>query len=270
MRNCRLTGLIFLLPCLLLVAACTTKVSNVQTARDFDPAVLDEGVMAVGGFVASTRLLADYPTEKDAPPAGDLLAQSDAWAPLLYAAFLAEVPQLTVWPWPTVQGVLTDSTLVDDLAIFARGGLLRPAQLEPMARALPGVRYLALARLDGNEISLHEPAGSVTRNQRDHDGRDLHTNEGVVSLTTRRRVTVTLDLYDLQTGRSLWAATVRHDAKELYNPDEAQPAARDTVQAGDPYIRVEGTPQQAPSFAAVLEAACAAAVKRMQANEGDS
>ena len=129
---------------------------------------------------------------------------------------------------------------------------------------------MAMARLDGNEVSLHEQAGSVTRNQRDHDGRDLHDSERVSSVTTRRRVTVTLDLYDLHSRRSLWAATVRHDAKELYNPDEARPALPDTAQAGEPYIRVAGTPQEGPPFVGVLEAACAAAVKRMQANEDDS
>ena len=266
----RYRGLFILLPLVVLVAACTTKVTNVQTGRDFDPSVLDGGVVALGGFVASTRLLDDYPVGPDAPPIGDLLAQTEAWAPVLYGAFLAEAPQMNIWPWPTVAAAVTDSTLADGLTVFARGGLLRPDQLDPVARELPGARYLALVRLDGNEVSLHESAGSVTRNQRDHDGRQLHANEGAANITTRRRLTVTLEIYDLQTGLSLWGGTIRHDAKELYNPEDARTDAPDSLRTGDPYIRVTGTSQQGPPFMGVLEAACAAAVKRMQYGDDGS
>ena len=261
---------LILMTCLLALAGCATKVKNVQPAQDFQPSVLAEGPVVLGGFVAADRLGNEYPEDEGAPPKYDVLAQTDAWSPLLFGGFLQEAPELSVWPWPALQGATDDTLMVPALETLARSGLLNADHFEVILDALPGARFLALVRMDGNEVSLHEHGLSVTANQRDHDGRDLHANDRGNTITTRRRVTVTLEIYDLRAERSLWAATVRHDAKELYNPAEAEPTRPDSLQAGDPYIRVAGTPHQGPPLPDVLEAACAAAVRRMFEDKDES
>ena len=110
---------------LLTVGACAGKVETTHESPDFSRADLAAGRLAVGGVVLSARLLAD-PTQ-DAPdgvPVDDLLAQADAWSPLLYGQLLAAGPDVPTWPWSALRDVCADSVLDDALATIARGGVL--------------------------------------------------------------------------------------------------------------------------------------------------
>lgn len=253
---------------LALVAGCAGKVETIHTDADFDPANLEEGIVALGGFVSASRLAADPAQEV---PAGiapdDHIAQSDTWLPLLYGQFLALAPPVQVWPWPQIAGRVDSLALAVAHATIARGGVLRREQLEELAAGLPEVRFLAFARLDRNEVSLHNSTEQAARASWERDQVDGETQVRDRSVTTRRQVTVTLDLYDLQEGRSVWTATASRDAKELYNFEDATETAATGELAENPAVRVKGTPRQGPPLEGVLEQVCGKLVERLVAKE---
>lgn len=250
---------------LLTVAACAGKVETTHESPDFARADLAAGRLAVGGVVLSSRLLAD-PTQDvpDGVPPGDLLAQADAWSPLLYGQLLAAGSDVPTWPWSALRDVCPDSVLGDALATIARGGVLKPAQLAPVARSLSAVRYLALARIEANETSLHQGSVAAAENQRVKDGRDPHASTLDQNLVTRREVTVTLDVYDLAEGRSIWTTTATRRRDMLYNAAEAGDGLRPPlVGEGQPVINASGKPLPAVEFTQVLGDACAALAQRL-------
>ncbi|MBE0566921.1 MAG: hypothetical protein IH621_13255, partial [Krumholzibacteria bacterium] len=152
------------------------------------------------------------------------------------------------------------------LGAFARGGVLRPAQLAPLAGALGEVRFLALARVEKDEITLHEGVEAAVEKQRARDGRDVHAGSLDPALKTRRKLTVTLDVYDLAAGRSVWTATAERHRDELYNFTAQDGQARPpVVPEGEPVITADGRPLPTADFTRVLGDACQALAQRLLA-----
>lgn len=253
---------------LLTGAGCAGKVETVHTAADFDPTALEEGIVALGGFVVATRVTAAPDQEM---PVGmepdDHLAQSDAWTPALYGAFLGGAPQVRVWPWPQLSGRVDPALLAHAHAAVARGGVLHEDLLRGVARQLPEVRYLAMARLDRNEVDLHHSTEQAARTSWERDEMEGGAQARDRSVTTRRRVAVTLDLYDLYAGRSVWTTTVTREAKELYNYQEAEETAATGELADNPAVRVKGTPKQGPPLEGLIEKACGMLVENLVGDE---
>jgi hypothetical protein len=253
-----------LLLCAMMVPGCAGKVETIHTAADFDPAALETGIVALGGFVVATRLATDPAQE---PPTGvavdDPLAQSDAWSPLLYGRFLTDAPRVRTWPWSQVSGRVEPAHLAEAHAMIARGGVLRRDQLDELAAELPEVRYLAFARLDRNEVELQPSTEQAARTSWEREELENDTQIRDRSLTARRTVAVTLDLYDLRTGRSVWTTTASVEAGELYNFEEAQATEATGELADNPAVRVRGTPRQGPALDGVLEKACGKLVESL-------
>jgi len=197
----------------------------------------------------------------------DYAAQSSAWSYLLYGQFLARAPEVQVWPWAQFAGRADSAAVAAAHATIARGGVLRREQLDRFAADLPEARFLVFARLDRNEVSLHNSTEQAARASWERDQVDDETQVRDRSVTTRRRVAVTLDLYDLQEGRSVWTATASRDAKELYNFEDATETAATGELADNPAVRVKGTPRQGPPLEGVLEQVCGKLVEKLVAQE---
>ncbi len=269
MKN--LTGAGLLLLILSTIAGgCAGNVRTVHHSADFYRADLTAGRLAVGGCVLSSVLAGDARRQvPDGLPAGDVLAQADAWSPVLYGHLLAAGPDVPVWPWAAVRGACPDSLLEDVLRALARGSVLRPAQLTPLHQGLEGVAYLAVARITGDETTLHEGVGAAVDNQRVRDGRDLHGSPGDAGLKTRRKVTVTLEVYDLAAGRVVWTTTADRHRDALYDFAAAGAQGRPPVVArGEPVITAGGKPLPAVDFTDVLGDVCAALARRLLAPAG--
>lgn len=258
------------LPLLLLVAVaglagCAGRVRTVHETPGLTRAELAAGGLGVGGVVLASRLATasgfDVP---DGVPRDDVLAQADAWSGALFGALLGADAGGTVWPWTAVRADCPDSALVRVLAAFAGGGMPRPDELAALAADLPRVRYLALARIDGDETELRGDPEAEIRQQQSRDGRDPHATTRDRSLTTRRTVLVTLDVYDLADGRSVWTGTAERHREELYN-FAAEGAGQEpaVVPKGEPVITARGKGVPTAEFGKVLQEACAAAAQRL-------
>lgn len=262
------TATLVMIP-LLLLAGCAGKVRTVHQGEGFDPARLEGAAIGVGGVVLAARAVADPAVAvPDGLPAGDVLAQAEAWSTSLYGGLLTARPGVAAWPHGAVAAACPDSVLAFALLDIARGGVLKPARLEPLGAALPEIGYLAFARVEDDDLTLHEGAEAVMRDQRTRDGRDPHGAQLDRSLKVRRAVTVTMDLYDLAAGRSVWTATVTRHRDELYNhaglPDDARPPV---VPEGQPVITAGGQPLPAADFTRVLDDACGALARRLLESE---
>ena len=77
-------------------------------------------------------------------------------------------------------------------------------------------------------------------------------------------MTVTLDLYDLDAGRSVWTTTATRRRDMLYNYADAEEGLRPPlVGEGQPVITATGKPLPTAEFTEVLGDACAALAQRL-------
>jgi len=266
-RRSRVLALILLAA--LAAAGCAGKVETIHTSAGFAPADLAADRLGLGGVVLGARLASDpaAATPEDVP-AADPFAQSEAWAPVLYRQLLVRARDVTVWPWPSVRDACGDSALAPVLATFGRAGVLRPEQLAALGADLDGLRYLAFARVDADDLSLEDMRSGSVANPQVRDNRDPHASNLSAAVKTRRTVTVTLDVYDLAQGVSVWTTTARRHRDELFDYEKAGAKPRTgVVPEGEPVITADRRSLPAPPFAEVFEDACGALAERLLAPE---
>jgi len=199
------TALAAMISLLWLVAACSTRVDEAETAPDF------AADLAAGPSVALAPVTV-------APAVGGVLAgadQADA-DDALYAAFLAAAPGLEVWQEPTVRSLVGDEELNALSDQYSRFGRLRPDQVRPLAAPLAGCRFLALARLLEEEVRTHAQNQTASDPEARSEGLAEHGRPWTSIVSVEREVRVGLEIFELASGESVWRseATSRH--KQLY------------------------------------------------------
>jgi hypothetical protein len=243
----------------LALAGCATSVSLTEVDPTFGRQLAASPSLALGGVVVGAALEARLAPE-------DTEAADDA----LYRAFLTQRPDLTVWPRPSIEGRLEPGQLDSLRHDHATVGRLRPEQLQALAAGLGEVRFLALARLDADQVRTVTPAGGVR-------GRDVPGAEGVpedsenwgAPVSTERRVALTLQVFDVVDGAMVWEAAAEARARQRYAYRDAMSEdatyVRDRLQedAGEPALSREGMYLQTPDLVELLEQALASAVARL-------
>jgi len=226
--------------------------NNAEETRYCDPAFgqadLAEESLAIGGVVLSWGCRLDDQSGIDIEPEDlNLMVQSELWTPVLEKIVRSKVPYSGVFGWPAVvEGASLDLRL-ETYDIVAHRGRLKPGQIAEWATSLPHPRYLALAR--------------VERTWHDNQG----TDNWMAASGIGRVVTLTLEIYDLKRGVSVWSHwTQRHvfpgaDANELDRSGNYQvrsfvdfdtgleDALRHAVDAL-PYVESLRTRREAPSL----------------------
>ena len=260
---------------LLLVVGCSGRLTHLHQAEGYDPLARDGARYAIGGFVL--RVGEELDGQADVPAAvrnGEVQAQTDTWAPVLYGAMLTGRADLEIWAWPAVRDNIPADAITALQRAYAEGRLLPPARFTQLATDLPDITYLVLARLDRNEVEIGSNVPGSTGSQVTDDSRDPHgVNDALIrTVKTRRRVTVTLDVYDLRTGLSVWSGQAEREKTELYSPgpkdkSEDLVVTPATEEGGTPEITVKGASLAMPELADVLSDACTALVGMLFAVE---
>jgi hypothetical protein len=240
---------------------CATRVQTATT----DPALgeaLDGGARVAIGPVTV------------APTLGATLAPADSADALAacYRAFLTARPDLTIWPADAVAGQADPAALAAVAASHARLGRPDPAAVRTLADDLPGSRFLALVRLEDDEVR----SNAVRQDMQDPEARAAgvpeHGSGWSQTVLVERELTVGLTLVDLQTGEVAFAATAEARDRQRYayeSPLGEDPAA--TVQerladAGQPrYLSRRGEALQTPDLVALVEQALEGLVARLPA-----
>jgi hypothetical protein len=239
------------------VAGCSSG-SGVRvdfTATGFGPPQLADTRLAVVGVTLDDRTeLPYYFATPVARERFDRLAQTETWSPLLYDQFLAHARSTWTYPPAFVLQTVAPDTLAEALRTYAAQRYLDPRQVDALGRQLGEVRYLAVARI----TNVHR--GIVTHT----DGAGPDQTETV---KIREAVGMAMDVYDVETGRAVWSASVDKHTESLAGPDDfSRPGgAAATEQGADVLAQLEGTGVHArPStFAGVIQKCCAALVAKL-------
>lgn len=240
------------------------RVANVHHASDYDPLANDGARYAVGGFVLGTDVTLDSQAEIGSGVVNtDPRLQTDAWAAHLYGPLLTARGGQDVWAWSALRDNIPADTITAVQAAYAAGKALPPQLVRPLAADLPEITYLVLARIDRNDIEIGANTPAVLGNQLANQSRDPHAKTDLMTRTvkTRRTVTVTMDVWDLRRGRSVWSSTVTRNKTELYGAgdEDAEQSLVVTPPAADgtpPEIRIKGASLTMPELDALLDEAC--------------
>jgi len=243
----------------LVVAGCATRVTLSEVDPTFARELSASPHLALGGMVAGASLEARLAPD-------DAEAADDA----LYRAFITQRPDLKVWPRPAIDGRLEPGQLDSLRHDYATVGRLRPEQLQAAAPGLGDVRFLALVRLDADQVRTVAPVEGVR-------GRDVPGAEGVpedgerwgTPVSTERRVALTLQVFDLVDGTMVWEAAAESRARQRYAYRDALSEdatyVRDRLRddAGPSELSREGVYLQTPDLIELLDSALASAVSRL-------
>ncbi len=251
-----------------LFGGCSGKVASRQHATDYEPLGQSEAKYAVGGFVLGEKAERENDDEGAVlSEYGDHREQTEAWAPLLYGPLLVGRSGLNVWSWSALRDNIPADAIAEVHQAYAVGGVMPQVYLKALAGDLPDITYLVLARLDRNEISIWELAPANLDNGLGADAGDAPVlpRSLLQSVKTRRKITVTMDVYDLRTGLSVWTGSVDRTKTELVGPDSVNmkedvvvtPA---TEEGAPPEIRMKGPSVEMPGLNDLLAEASAALV----------
>ncbi|MFT7700139.1 MAG: hypothetical protein ACI8S7_001979 [Candidatus Krumholzibacteriia bacterium] len=261
---------------LLAISGCSGKVSRLHYAEDFDPLANDDAKYAIGGFVLSTLAELDRQAEIGTDEQiASLRFQTDTWAPAIYGPFLAGRRGIDVWSWSALRENIPADTITQVQLDFSRGEVVQPSLLKLVAADLPDITYLVLARIDENEVSISRSLPDVN-NRIGLDNNDARPPADSLGNTakSRRTVKMTLEVYDLRSGRSVWRGDVKREITELLAGD-AMIENQDLVvtpseeEDGLPEIEVNSASVKFPLLDNVLADACAALVSDLFAIEPD-
>ncbi len=255
---------------LFLGTGCSGVVKNVKQSPDYDPGARDGAKYAVGCLVLGDKVELDRQAEiGTADQNADPGYQTDAWAPLLYGAMLAGREQLEVWSWGALRDNIPSDTITAIQKAYSWRDELPPEMFSSLAKDLPEITYLVLARVDNNELSIGGNSLAAAGNQDVVESRDPHAavRRSADVTVTKRELTVTMDVIDLRTGLSVWRGVVKRYGSELFSMEEAAPGdllvTPATEEGGSPDIQVSGTALDMPQFEDVLAVACGDLVKKL-------
>ena len=232
------------------LAGCATRVRETGAASDVSSRLAARPVVATVAVAT-------------APTAGGQLAPADRAdaADALYGALLAGRPELTVWHPSVVGGLAGADTLAALATQYGRLGRLRPEDVRGLAAALDGCGFLALGRLTTDRIGSNALRQDTMNPEARAAGQPEHDSAWAATVNVQRDVTVTLELFDLATGESVWRAEASSRAKRLYEYDASSVADVSGMQqrlAGDDqtgYLSRGGEALRAPDLIDLLRQA---------------
>lgn len=252
-----------------------------QSAEDVLFGLPDERI-AIGGLVVREGVATDDAAPQKPYDDEDVLAVADRWTGILETSLSLVAPGLERWSWTAVSDQADPDLLRRALTVHRRGGLLRADLLTPLAGELPGCRYLLLARVDGNDVQMSNNDGFAETSREGHAGLGRTSVSGGEpgaasrgSYSLRRTITLTMDLYDMISGRSVWSASVERSERELLTAEggddgsgfrvEAPSVEVDRSAVAGREVRIEGRGGLAggPTLEQILPDACDALVDEL-------
>lgn len=218
------------------------------------------GSFAIGGVVLGDEVKMFRSPEL--PPDGlSLQDQAMTWSPVLGGVILAAEEPLDALSHLGFIREVGNEHLPELLQRYAAGQYLSPDILTDFAKSPAGVRYLVMARIEADEIHLSADISSTgaqywnpppSGEQRDHgsepQGRTL-------SPEAERTVKVTMDLFDLASGHSIWTVQVSRSTKKFVDVAAMgfDAGTADQIFAEDPFYRnTAGRDVEGPDFEGVL------------------
>jgi hypothetical protein len=268
--------ILLLLATLLGVAACGQPEVRFQSEGFPFEVILESGV-ATGGLVLNDRLVFEDTDMAESPDwISGPYGEADHWSHHLETACLLQAPELNRWAWPTVADQVDSTVMTELFQAYKRGSILKEQPLLRLGAELPATRFLLLARIDENDLSLHsngavsppinEETSGLGKVWVPQDPQPLERR----GYSQRRTVRVSMELYNLETGRSVWSASVSKNSDRMLDGSSgAEPPAvrvsRDPDAESGIQILGHGGLSGGPTLEELLPDACEALVAELMA-----
>lgn len=193
---------------------CATHVEGLQADPRFTYAAVMSGRIAVGGVVSAWE---------DLPP-----PVRSQYADIFARALREERPSYPLMSPSGVSTAMGVRAYEAMLRQYRDYGGLGPQDFRAAHQGLPDIRYLALARLERDDIAHDRSEYEQDEMKEDKKGKSKPTGRVIVTIRheTSRIVAATLHIYDLWEGRLVWSGLVTKSSTES-NED------RNTYSKGD-------------------------------------
>lgn len=164
----------------LFTTACATKVDGLYVSDSFQPATLKSEALVTGGVVDVK--------------AAQKREDSNLYSALLLNEIKDERKYVSVKPVETLIQAVGDASYNEILAKYTKSGL-DAATLGMIAGKLPGVRFVALTKIESNATQKSESRQAASETK-DDKGKVTKTPESVTK-THKRTVLASMHIYDL-------------------------------------------------------------------------
>lgn len=253
--------LLLVLTTLIALGGCATRVKVTGSDPQLARSLRESPLISIGGVTV-------------APTVNGILSPDDARdaAHAVQRAFLSTRPEIEIWPLDAVRPRLGAAALARLVHEYGLLGHLRPDDLTPLADNLNGCRLLAMVRLTADEVhskTMHTEAPAPL------PGSSAHAETGgpvTPTVSTERKVTVTLEIFDVATGRSVWRAQAHARDHERYRYEDrlrSDPVGyvqqRLATSQSPVHLDRRGAYLKLPDLVELIEQAVSAAAQRLPA-----
>jgi hypothetical protein len=184
----------------LLTSACATKVDGLYVSDSFQASNLKNGALVTGGVV-----------DIKAAPSRE---ESNSYSALLLSEIKDERKYVSVKPVEVLIQAVGDGTYNQILSQYKASGL-NADTLGQIAGKLPGVRFLALAKIESNHTEKGESRQAASESK-DDKGKVTKTPASVTK-THKRTVLASMHIYDLKSRDVAFSGQVSKSAEASRN-----------------------------------------------------
>ena len=231
MTRARTHAALILIATSLALAACSTRVRDVEGAPDFHAQLAATPVVGIGAVTVAASM-------------DGILAPADSLDAVeaLYRSLLTAPVRLDIWHPTTISDLAGADSLHALTVEYARYGRLRPDQVQPLAAPLSGCSFLAFGRLTDDQIESNTQQGDAFNPEDRIEGTPERYSSWAAVVTVQRKVTVTLEIFDLTSGDSVWRGEAEAKDRQLYEYED--PSARTSQE----YLHERLTSDDEPNY----------------------
>jgi hypothetical protein len=185
------------------VFACKTRIIGLKHDPSFAYERIVRSRMAVAGVVSASG---SYWIQKN----------NQKYSQMLSEQFLQERPKYRIQGSSIVRTSLGDEAYKELVTEYGRTQIVAPDAMNTLTAKQPQLKYLVLARVNYNQVSRNKTLEDIyeknEENESDSSTSETQDKGEVVGHTVHkeaeRKMSVTLNIYDLAAGKSVWGGTV--------------------------------------------------------------
>jgi len=252
----------YLLLGLLLLAGCRGGSKVVSQAEGFDFEEMMQHPWAVGGVVINSTMVPDGAAEKELQPLQKQWSGfSETCAPMLYGGLLRVAPEMELWTFDTVMSRVPEADLKALLKDLERSRQAAPGSIRNLSEYLPKVSYVAFGRLDNTELVTNQDMASTVVDQMNRDGRQPHANTLSRTVSLRRGIYMSMEVYKISTGTMVWSGEADYWNAEFLDGDANEQSNDVQVLKNDDesevtQILMDGTMRNGPGLIDGIRSTC--------------
>ena len=184
----------------IVLCSCATRIAGLKQSESFVYSNVLSGKVGVGGVTSVMENLED--------------GRKSALANLLRTELLEERKEYNVVPSGTLAAKIGKAKYGQVMESYKAEGVLTDESLALLKPAATVSRYVAFARIENDNVSN----GRSEIPDRNEKGEAI-PNSGRISTSTKRTMTASLNIYDLQNGDVAWSGSVTKSATNTQEYD---------------------------------------------------